>query len=270
MKIFWKHITPRLVAPLAVILSLFAAPAADYITCVEEAERAIAQGNYELAGEWLKEAMTTEPSNANNILLLSNLGMVQFYAGNDSLALGTLSQARAMAPGSVTILSNRARVLDHMGRRDDAIADLTLAIATDSLYAPAYYERGALRLDAGDLPAAEADMLAHRALRPKARQSLLALALIYSATGRHREALNAYNELLEGHPDPDLLAARANCRMDLGDLPEAAEDIQEGLALAPDDPGLYLSRARLNRLRYRPADADADERRAASLLAPAP
>ncbi|MCM1070441.1 MAG: hypothetical protein NC391_02255, partial [Alistipes timonensis] len=146
MKLFRKHITPRLAAPLTALFTLFAAPAADYITCVEEAERAIAQGNYGLAGEWLKEAMTTEPSNANNILLLSNLGMVQFYAGNDSLALGTLSQARAMAPGSVTILANRARVLDHMGRRDDAIADLTLAIATDSLYAPAYYERGALRL----------------------------------------------------------------------------------------------------------------------------
>ncbi len=254
---------------LAALAALCAVPAgrgADYLTCVEEAEREIAKGNYELAGEWLKEAMTTEPSNANNILLLSNLGMVQFYAGNDSLALNTLSQARAMAPGSVTILANRARVLDHMGRRDDALSDLTLAIEADSTYAPAYYERGVLRLDAGDFAAAEADMLAHRALRPKSRQSLLALALIYSSTGRSRDAIKAYSELLDGHPDPDILSARAMCRMDLGDLPEAAEDIQEGLKLAPDEPGLYICRARLNRLRYREADAEADERKAAELL----
>ena len=247
-----------------------AAWGADYITCVEEAEREISKGNYELAGEWLREAMTTEPSNANNVLLLSNLGMVQFYAGNDSLALGTLSQARAMAPGSVTILLNRARVLDHMGRRQDAAADLSLAIAADSTYAPAYYERGALLLDSGDFAGAEADMARHRSLRPKARQSLLALALIYSSTGRPREAIKAYGELLEGHPDADLLSARAICRMDLGELPEAAEDIQAGLALAPDDPGLYLCRARLNRLRYREADAEADERRAAELQRAAP
>lgn len=239
---------------------------ADYITCVEEAEREIAKGNYELAGEWLKEAMTTEPSNPSNVLLLSNLGMVQFYAGNDSLALGTLSQARAMAPGSVTILANRARVLDHMGRRQDAMADLSLAIATDSTYAPAYYERGTLRLDSGDFAGAEADMARHRALRPKSRQSLLALALIYSSTGRGRDAVAAYTELLKGKPDADLLAARAMCRMDLGDLPEAAEDIQEGLKIAPEEPGLYLCRARLNRLRYREADAAADERRAEELM----
>lgn len=253
-----------------VLLSAAAATATDYITCVEEAERAIAKGNYELAGEWLKEAMTTEPSNANNILLLSNLGMVQFYSGNDSLALNTLSQARAMAPGSVTILANRSRVLDHMGRRHDALADLSLAIETDSTYAPAYYDRGALLLDSGDFAGAEADMLRHRSLRPKARQSLLALALIYSSTGRTQEAVKAYGELLEGHPDADLLAARAMCRMDLGQLPEAAEDIQEGLKLAPDEPGLYLCRARLNRLRYREADAVADERRASELLHSAP
>lgn len=240
--------------------------AADYITCVEEAEREIAKGNYELAGEWLKEAMTTEPSNANNVLLLSNLGMVQFYAGNDSLALNTLSQARAMAPGSVTILANRSRVLDHMGRRGDAIADLSLAIATDSAYAQAYYERGALLLDSGDFAGAEADMSRHRELRPASRRSLLALALIYSSTGRPLEAVKAYNELLDGHADPDLLAARAMCRMDMSQYQEAAEDIQEGLGLAPDDPGLYLCRARLNRLRYREADAEADERRADELL----
>lgn len=239
--------------------------AADYITCVEEAEREIAKGNYTLAGEWLKEAMTTEPSNPSNVLLLSNLGMVQFYAGNDSLALNTLSQARAMAPGSVTILANRSRVLDHLGRRDDAIADLTLAIATDSTYAQAYYQRGALLLDSGDFAGAEADMKRHRELRPKAQQSLLALALIYSSTGRAQDAVAAYNELLDGHPDADLLAARAMCRMDLGQLPEAADDIQTGLELAPDDPELYLCRARLNRLRYREADAVADECRADEL-----
>ncbi len=243
-----------------------AAGAVDYVGCVEEAERAIAKGNYELAAEWLKEAMTSEPSNANNVLLLSNLGMVQFYDGKDSLALNTLSQARAMAPGSVTILANRARVLDHLGRRDDALADLSLAIETDSTYAPARYERGALRLDAGDMAGAEEDMLAHRRLMPRARQSLLALAIIYSSTGRSLESIKAYTELLEGHPDADLLSARAMCRMDLGQLPEAADDIQAGLEIAPEEPGLYLCRARLNRLRYREADAEADQRRAAELM----
>lgn len=53
-----------------------------------------------------------------------------------------------------------------------------------------------------------------------------------------------------------------------GSLAEAADDIARGLQIDPAYGELYLYRALLNRLRYRPADARADAQRAISLGIP--
>ncbi len=50
-----------------------------------------------------------------------------------------------------------------------------------------------------------------------------------------------------------------------GNLNEASSDISEGMRLDPADGELYLYRALLNRMRYRPDDARADARRAVEL-----
>ena len=49
------------------------------------------------------------------------------------------------------------------------------------------------------------------------------------------------------------------------DLPEAASDIAEALSLAPDDGELYLYRAALNKMHYRPDDARREARMAIEL-----
>ncbi len=83
-------------------------------------------------------------------MLLSNVGMFQFYRGEDSLALHTLSEARAIAPASTVILNNRAKILRHMGREQDAMKDYDKVIEMDSLNYDAYFNRGYLRLVHGD------------------------------------------------------------------------------------------------------------------------
>lgn len=140
---------------------------------VEQAEEAIGKRKWPLAIAYLQEAMQSEPGNPQNILLLSNMGMLQYYNGEDSLALRTLTEARAMAPASVVILANRAEVLTGMGRYDDALADYTRIIGMDSTYAAAWLERGAIELRQGKLAEAEGDIARLRELRPGDRQGSL-------------------------------------------------------------------------------------------------
>lgn len=236
-----------------------------YMKLVQRAEESTEKGDWESAIAYLQEAMRSEPSNAQNVLLLSNVGMMQFYMGEDSLALHTLTEARAMAPASVVILNNRARVLTQMERFEDALRDYELILSMDSTYAAAYQDRAAIELRQGRVDRAEADVAKFRELKPKDSQGKLLQAVIYGGSGRRQDAISLYGELLREKEESVLYAARAMCYMEEGDLAAAAEDIARGLELDPKDAELYYCRAYLNRLRYRDEDARADAKQALEL-----
>lgn len=237
----------------------------DYMKYVQWGDDAIAKGKWSEAIGYLEEAMRTEPSNPLNVMLLSNVGMLHHYAGEDSLALHTLSEARAMAPSSVVILNNRARVLTAMGRNDDAMRDYGLIIEMDSTYADAWYDRAALQMRMAHLELAEADARHFVALRPNDLQGKLLMAVIYSNTHRPAEAIPLYTDLIRAKPEAVYYSARAMCHLQQDELAEASADIASGLELAPDDPELYYCRAFLNILRYREEDARTDAAHAVSL-----
>ena len=76
-------------------------PATDdhaYLTLVDSAQTATATGRYDDAAALLHRALSARPASPTNVLLLSNLGMVQHYAGRDSLAYTTLSSASRRHP----------------------------------------------------------------------------------------------------------------------------------------------------------------------------
>lgn len=237
----------------------------EYMQLVDRADEAAGKGNWDEAIECLRAAMRSEPGNAQNVMLLSNVGMMQFYQGEDSLALHTLTEARAMAPASVVILNNRARVLSRMDRLDDAMNDYSLIVEMDSTYAPAYQDRAAINLRRGRVDLAEDDVTVYRRLRPADPQGKLLQAVVFASTGRPQQAIPLYTELLKAKAESVYYSARAMCYLETGELPEAADDIARGLELDPDDGELYFCRARLNLLRYRPDDARTDARRALEL-----
>ncbi len=254
--------------------------ATDYMKYVQWGDDAIAKQKWDDAITYLEEAMRIEPSNPQNVLLLSNVAMLHHYAGEDSLALDKLTHARAMAPGSVVILNNRARVLSAMGRNEDAMADYRLILSMDSTYADAYYDLGALELQQGDVKGAEANALRYMSLvtptdsvatkssaspTPAQLQGELLLAVIYSNTRRPEEAIRMYNDIIKAQPEAVYYSARAMCRLQLEHLPEAADDIARGLELDPNDGELYFCRAFLNKLRFREEDAREDARKALEL-----
>ena len=94
-----------------------------YYLLTEQADKAIAAQDYESAAARLIEAMSIRPDAPENVMLLSNLGMVYSYMDRDSLALETLNKALDRAPSMRTVLSNRAHVLLKMGRDMEARRD---------------------------------------------------------------------------------------------------------------------------------------------------
>lgn len=246
----------------------FALPASDYMKYMQWADDAVAKEKWADAVTYLTEAMRSEPANPHNPMLLSNVGMLQYYQGLDSLAIHTLSEARAMAPGSKVILANRAKVLNSVGRFDDAFQDCSIIISMDSTYAEAYSIRGGILLRRGDTAAAASDITRFRTLRPSDPQGTLLQALLLSNTGHPSEAIPLYTELIHADESSAYLAARALCRLATSDLAGASEDIARGLELDPQNGELYYCRAYLNHLRFLDNDRDADTAAAIRLGVP--
>lgn len=237
----------------------------DYMKYVQWGEDAIAKKKWGEAIAYFEEAMRSEPSNPQNVMLLSNVGMLHHYAGEDSLALHTLSEARAIAPASVVILKNRAQVLTDMGRVEDAMKDYDILLSMDSTYADAWFGRGSLHMLMRQLDKAEIDALKFLSLRPEEFRGKYMLALIYSETDRPAEALPLFTELINDKPQAPLYGDRAMCHLKLDELFEAADDIAKGLELNPNEAELYYYRAILNLRRYREDDARRDADKAIEL-----
>ena len=229
-----------------------------YLQAIEQADTAIAHEEWEKALQFLDKAMHLEPSNPSNVLLLSNAGMLRYYLGQDSAAIAMLDAAHAIAPASVTVLTNRARILNATGQTTRAFADYRLVTQLDSTLFDPWLQLGFLQLRGGDFNGAEASITKAEDLEPDNVQVILTKALFLEATGRPDEAIPYYTRLIRNEASPELYAARAICNIRIDDLGVASEDIAKGLEMSPDDPDLLVARALLNRRRYREKDAEAD------------
>lgn len=185
--------------------------------------------------------------------------------GQDSLAIATLNDAHSMAPASVTILSNRAKVLAANGYDEEAYLDYSRIIELDSLEISARLPRCLYALRRHDFRTAKSDMEFMEQNFPGKIETEIAGAAVRSGTGDFAGAIPYYSRILLERKDPEYYSGRAYCYLLTGSLQEASDDINSALSITPADGELYLYRAALNKMRYRPADAEADARKAVEL-----
>ncbi|MDE6268836.1 MAG: tetratricopeptide repeat protein [Muribaculaceae bacterium] len=236
-----------------------------YLALVDSADAAGAASQWGKAIGFLRSAMRLEPANPSNILLLTNVGMMQFYQGQDDEAIATLTDAVAFDSLNTDVLMRRARVLNSLGRLPEALRDYQAVIDIDSTAVGAIVQRAFIYLNTNRLELAEADLSHALSLAPDDPEATLGRAIILSSSGHPDEAIPLYSRLIALEPSPELYAARATCYLVLENLGRASSDIMDGLALDPDYGELYLCRSALNKLRYSNDDALADARRAAAL-----
>ncbi len=238
-----------------------------YMQLISDADKAIGKGEYAKAIGLLGEALQTEPDNSGNVMLMSNIGMLHYYTNNDSMAIAFLSMAHDMAPESITILSNRAKVYSDAGYLGSALDDWNAVAALDStLYRP-YLSKGVIYMQLGDTLNArqELDRMCQLTETAKSTECTAALAWLAAMTRDNAEGVKQYSILIADEPTADLYAARAMCYVELEEYTSASEDIAEGLKLNADCPDLYLARALLNKRTYRNDDALNDAQRAIEL-----
>ena len=136
-----------------VVLLMFiaiAVSAQSYYEWVDIADEHIAKQEWIEAEEALLQALRSEPANAQNSLLLSNLGTVQRYCGKYEEALQTYSMALFMTPRSTTLLRNRAALYAEMDSLDLACADYSHLILLDDSAEDALYNRALIYMQKGD------------------------------------------------------------------------------------------------------------------------
>lgn len=232
----------------------------EYEDALDRIDKAISAEEWQLADSLIITTVKGAPGNPTNPLLLSNLGMIRFYAGRDSAAIEALNQAHDLAPVSVTILANRARVYTAIGRPTDAVHDYNTIEQLDSTYSDTYLYRGLIFLYNGYFEAAEADLTRLEKMAPDSEDTAVALASLYSITSRPDKAIPHFSQLIRSTPKAEYYAGRAMCHLSLDNLLDAADDIASGLELDSQYSELYLARAILNKKRYANDDSlrDAD------------
>ncbi len=236
-----------------------------YFILTEEADSAIARQDWPAAAARLADALAVKPDAPTNIMLRTNLAAVYSCMGHDSLALVTYDDIIDSAPAMFVPRLARGKLLLKLGRDVAAYTDFSEALNLDSLSTEARYYHGMMALYGGNREVAEQDFTTLSRVAPKAYDTDVALATLYSLTGRERQAIPHLERLIETDPAAEYFASLAGCWLGLGELSEAAAVINRGMKSYPDDPELYYYRAWLNRDRYRLDDAAADAKKAIEL-----
>ncbi len=229
-----------------------------YFILMGEADEAIKNKDWPEAEARLHDALAVRPNAPSNALLFNNLAMVYGSMGQDSVALRTYDRGLEIAPNMLMLVLGRARTALSLGRKSEAMAGFERAVAIDSLSTEARYYRGMISLYSGRKDAAEQDFEVLKRLTPSSFDTAVALATLYSLTGRDREAIKYLERIVEAEPAAEYYASLAGCHLAVGNLTEASGVLKEALDLYPRDPELYYYRARLNKARYRLDDAHAD------------
>ncbi len=236
-----------------------------YIEHVDSADICIKAERWSDAERNLKNALRLEPANPGNALLLSNLGFAQMMLSRPNDAIESYTVSLAIAPRSVVVLTNRGMAYQQTGHCDEAITDYDAAIAIDSTYMPAHKWRGITWLDKKVTDKAISDLELYHHEFPDDCDVIDALGQCALLNADLNKGIDYYSKSAKKEPTASRFVVLVSLLLDSGALQQAAETLRKGIENFPREPLLYLLRARLHHLNYRPQDAETDRKTAIKL-----
>ena len=236
-----------------------------YFQYVDSAQNYIYNHDWQVAEQWLMRAIRQEPDNPNNSLLLSNIATLQRYQGRLADAVKNYSLALDMTPHAVTLLLNRAALYVEMDSVGRAVDDYERVCELDMYNTEARYSLGVLAMEGGDTKRAEDLFTEIKRINPNSGLYHEGMGLLHKRNGNYSRAAELFTQVIKVQPNAQLLGNRADCYLILKRLNDAEEDIRTALEMSPDDPYLYVLRAKLNKLRFQREDMDRDIDTAVSL-----
>jgi len=231
-----------------------------YVELVEQSAAYIEDNRLDSAVVTLQKAMSLEPANENNPVLLLNLGILQRQLGllNDAYISFTASMANNSMPELV--LHNRASLLCEMGRFGEAMEDYDAIIRRYPDNVEAYYRRGLLFLEQHNRPKAEADFKAAEQIDPDNLYTRLSKALMYKLDDNWEAAEKIYTALIQSEQevDPSFYMNRAECYVNTDQIFKASADLRAIEDSQKDNPYFYFLRGRVRYEQFDKLAAQAD------------
>jgi len=236
-----------------------------YFQAIDSAQTYIYSHDWPVAEQWLIKAFTADPENPNNSLILSNIATLQRYQGKRAEAVKNYSLALDMTPHAVTLLLNRAALYVEMDSAKRAIDDYERVCELDLYNTEARYSLGVLAMEQGDNRRAEDLFNEIKRINPNSGLYHEGMGLLNKRNGNFSRAAELFSQVIKVQPSAQLLGNRADCYLAMKRLNDAEDDIRTALEMTPDDPYLYVLRAKLNKLRFQRDDMQRDIDTAVSL-----
>jgi len=235
-----------------------------YYAYIDSAQNHISIKQWDKAEFFLIEAIKSEPNNPSNSLLLSNLATIQRRQGRLSEAIKNYSMAIDLTPNAVTLLHNRAAVYTLVDSIAQAQADYERIMMLDEVDVESRYNHGMIALNTGDPKTAEKDFDNILKINPNSGLAKQGQGYLHKHAGNFEKAALCFSEVIKVKPTSTLLANRADCYLAIKRLNDASLDIANALELDPDDPFIYVLRAKLNKMRFNREDMERDIKLAAA------
>ena len=229
-----------------------------YFQYIDSAQTYIYSHDWPMAEQWLLKAFKEDPGNPSNSLVLSNIATLQRYQGKLADAVKNYSLALDMTPHAVTLLLNRAALYIEMDSVRHAIDDYERVCELDPYNTEARYSLGVLAMERGDTKRAEDLFNEIKRINPNSGLYHEGMALLHKHNGNYGRAAELFTQVIRVQPSAQLLAHRADCYLTMKRLNDAEDDIRNALEMTPNDPYLYVLRAKLNKLRFQYEDMNRD------------
>ena len=232
---------------------------------LDSAQTFIYSHDWAVAEQWLLLAFKADPDNPSNSMVLSNIATLQRYQGKLAEAVKNYSLALDMTPHAVTLLLNRAALYVEMDSVQRAIDDYERVCELDMYDTESRYSLGVLAMENGDTKRAEDLFNEIRRINPNSGLYHEGMGLLHKRNGNFGRAAELFTQVIKVQPSVQLLGHRADCYLAMKRLNDAADDICAALEMAPENPYLYLLRAKLNKLRFERDEMNRDIDTAVSL-----
>lgn len=171
-------------------------------------------------------------------------------AGNYARALIDYSLFILLNPTDSRAFYSRGMLYQQVGELDDAINDLSQALAlappVPEYTAQVYVNRAGVYLQQDEMSAALADLESSIALLPDDPDVLMVRASVYAFMRRFDEALDDYTRIITLQPnEPAAYTQRGELNLFMGNLNDALTDFTRVTTLTPDSSAAYVNRARV-------------------------
>jgi len=189
---------------------------------------AFERGQFELAEQqYLLAAQLSELRQDHAAVgrLLGAIGRIHAKQGRYNAALEDLQAAVTRLPGEITLQTELAKVLWHVGQPQAASAVFGSVLTVEPDYAEALAGRGQVRAEHGNAASALDDLQALRRLRPSMGDQpevRSAYALALARSGRPESAMQEANAAMASAPDNGLIYLRAAMVASATGAPERA------------------------------------------------